>query len=145
MVVGDKGTWKSEEAHARIQQAISEIMQSLSVLRTAWHPSERYRGPDSSEAANREGFSGFDERKDFQKWWGGKTMTITETERRALVGILIEYVTEAARPGSALALEFVVFVHDGPVTIRPTELLQVLTTATARHSDWSGDDFRIPT
>ena len=67
MVVGDKGTWKSEEAHARILQAISEIMQSLSVPRTAWHPSERYRGPDSSEAANREGFSGFDERKDFQK------------------------------------------------------------------------------
>lgn len=46
-VIGDKGTWKSDEARARIQRAIDEIMQTI--------------------AANREGISGFDERKDFQK------------------------------------------------------------------------------
>jgi hypothetical protein len=57
---------------------------------------------------------------------------LTETERRALLGLVIEYVTASAKPGSELPLEFTILGSSAPATLGVTTLLQILVDANNR-------------
>lgn len=63
-------------------------------------------------------------------------LTLTSAQRSALLGLVLEYVQDASKPGSRLPVEFVI-IDENDTTVSMFDLLNLLARSTPPSLQWS--------